>query len=956
MTSKQIHKNKSGISSKDLSTDIAVIGIACRFPDAPNYQQYWHNLINNINSIREIPSDRWDIKQYYSPERDAPNKSISKWAGLLDQIDLFDAPFFNITSTEANSTDPQQRLLMEETWHCIEDAGVTLADLQTHQTSVHVGVMALDYYQRMLAPNTEIDRYACLGNYEGILANRLSYFLGLTGESESIDAACASSLIALHNAKRNLLSGKSDYAIAAGVNVICHPWKYISFSRAHMLSPNGQCKTFDASADGYVPGEGIAVMLLTPLHKALQKNYHIYGIIKGSSVHHSGKTKSITAPKVPAQQSIIEEAIREARVPSESITYVEAHGTGTSLGDPIEVEALSQAFNTKKRQFCAIGSVKTNIGHLEAAAGIAGVIKVLMMMKHKKIVKTLNIKTVNPIIDFEHSPFHLAEQLTDWQLPKNISKRRAGVSSFGFGGMGAHIILEEYRQEKPRTAPKLSFPFLLSAKSVASLSALLKEWQAYIKTEQFQIQSLADICLTLSQTRESFPYRLGRIINNKADLEHVLNEALHHKITNQTVDSLKEMPQILRLQTIPQRSYTDFHRLCSTYSLLHQLELTCLENIAALPQGNKIIGKFQTSKEASFQRLRNFVALVILSKATMMSGVKVDCLMGDGIGELAAAVTSGLLNFRSAVKWLLGIQHTIHLKRPKVNFFNSALGKVIQPFTVTTSYIKTLKALKIEASEAESILQKSRILQHNQFSFKKYLNEWKKILDYYDISLSDYLDKPQRFSPQQQTLLQVALYDSYKNLNKKWDLSGKIALQDPAAEELSHLLFDGVLTKLDVAHLLLNTDTHSLDQIAIQIQKNQHLIDMNKPYFLLKQGNQLVTEIPDVKKWLTGIFNEAITTTSPQEKLPKGKFIDIGSNFAAKGTANIKNLFPSFLVSLWQDGASINWSLGYAETAYHKVALPNYPFARERYWIENTTQKTAEPSLKSTIVTGDGKK
>ncbi len=347
-----------------IDQNIAIIGMACRFPDAKNYTEFWNNLVSGVNSIQEIPSERWNIDKYYSPNIDEPNKSISKWCGLLDQIDQFDNRFFSISPREAKQMDPQQRLLLEETWHCVEDSGVSLKTLQEKTTAVYVGVMASDYLMNAAAPHIVTDSYAALGNYDCILANRISYTFGFIGPSQSIDAACAASMVAMHNAKASLLSGESDYAIAAGVSLNFHPWKYISFSKSRMLSPDGQCKTFDKDANGYVPGEGLGVLLLQPLDDALRAHNHIYGIIKGGAVNHGGQTLSITAPSVEAQRDVILAAYKDAGINPDTVTYVEAHGTGTSLGDPIEVEALTWAFReyTDARHFCQIGSVKTNIG------------------------------------------------------------------------------------------------------------------------------------------------------------------------------------------------------------------------------------------------------------------------------------------------------------------------------------------------------------------------------------------------------------------------------------------------------------------------------------------------------------------------------------------------------------------------------------------------------------------
>ncbi|MCP4688033.1 MAG: polyketide synthase, partial [Desulfobacterales bacterium] len=312
------------------------------------------------------------------------------WCGLVDGFDRFDNEFFNISPREAEQTDPQQRLLLEETWHCVEDAGVSIEELRQKRTSVFIGVMALDNLNLRGDPRIETETYSAIGSYSGILANRISFALGLSGHSHSLDAACASSLVAAHEAKQALLSHETDYAFAGASSLNFHPFKYISFSKARMLSPDGQCKTFDKDANGYVPGDGVAVFLLRRLSDAVEAGDHIHGVIKGSAVNYTGSKSTITAPRVDAQRDVISSAHGDADVDPESITYLEAHGTGTSLGDPIEVEALSRVFKrrTDKKNFCKIGSVKTNIGHLEAAAGMAGGIKTLLMMKHKKIPPT----------------------------------------------------------------------------------------------------------------------------------------------------------------------------------------------------------------------------------------------------------------------------------------------------------------------------------------------------------------------------------------------------------------------------------------------------------------------------------------------------------------------------------------------------------------------------------------
>lgn len=309
--------------------DIAIIGMSCRFPGANNYDEFWENLKNGVNSIKEIPPERWDINKFYSPDINEPNKSISKWCGLVDDFDKFDNRFFKISPREAQAMDPQQRLLLEETWHCIEDSGVGTEKLQDKKTAVYIGVMAVDHYRNMAEQEAMVDAYSALGTYQGILANRISHTFGLTGPSQSIDAACASSLVSIHQAKLSLLSGESDYAFAGGVSLNFHPWKYISFSKARMLSPDGQCKTFDKDANGYVPGDGVGVLLLQRTKDAAKSGNRIYGIIKGSAVN-QGTSLSITDPRLEAQVNVIYSAWNNADLNPETVTYIEAHGTGTS--------------------------------------------------------------------------------------------------------------------------------------------------------------------------------------------------------------------------------------------------------------------------------------------------------------------------------------------------------------------------------------------------------------------------------------------------------------------------------------------------------------------------------------------------------------------------------------------------------------------------------------------------
>ena len=579
-----------------MNEDIAIIGVACRLPGARNYQDYWDNLTYGINSIQEIPPERWDIEQYYSTNANEPNKSVSKWCGLVDKVDQFDSHFFNMSPNVAKAMDPQQRILLEETWHCIEDSGLSLKMLQEHITSVFIGFMTNDYRQLVTAPGVKINSYACLGNFSTILANRLSYSFGLRGQSVALDAACAASLVALHQAKQALLTGESDYAIAGGVSLNLHPWKYVSFSKARMLSSDGQCKTFDKDANGYVPGDGVGVLLLQRLSDALRDGNQVYGLLKGTAVNHNGTPQTITAPSVTAQRDVILAAYRDANFSPETVSYVEAHGTGSSLGDPIEVEGLTKAFEhyTSKRQFCKIGSVKSNIGHLEAAAGVAGVIKVLMMMRHRKIPKTLNVKVINPIIHFHETPFEVALQQTDWEQPNERTPLRASVSAFGFGGVNGHVLLEAFdpasipSDRDDEQVPELDSLFIFSANSQKSLEAMKHRWDRFVETAGFANAHLHDMCATLMTRRATFPYRYGCYVTSKDELHAFLHRDLPAlkkqksqpwclRVGRGTSGSYAQILPLIMENQIFQRQLNRVHKTFANLTSIHPLK-ACIDD------------------------------------------------------------------------------------------------------------------------------------------------------------------------------------------------------------------------------------------------------------------------------------------------------------------------------------------------------------------------------------------
>jgi len=476
----QFKKSSSKIGKKVISNshDIAIIGINGIFPGAHDVEIFWNNMLAQLDVIQEIPKERWDWT-------DEKNKTQIKWGGFIDGMRHFDADFFNMSRREAELTDPQQRLFLQVVWNAIEDAGYSINELARYLTGLYVGVFNNDYAE-LLQKKEISDAYVTTGTTHSVLANRVSYLLNLQGPSEAIDTACSSSLVAIHNAVQAIINGDCEVAIVGGVNALLTPTTYLMASKAGMLSADGKCKTFDKAANGYVRSEGVAAIILKPLPRAIEEGDHIYAVIKGSAVNHGGHVSSLTVPNPNAQADVIANAWRRAKLPVESISYIETHGTGTSLGDPIEISGLKKAFemlgdeqqsSSLHHSYCGLGAVKTHIGHLEAAAGIASVIKVLLAMKYKMLPGNLHLKEINPYINLNETPFYLVNDTQPWERLKdkagNQIKRRAGISSFGYGGTNAHIVIEEWMQPDIHNSENIIHPYLisLSAKSDTALQA-----------------------------------------------------------------------------------------------------------------------------------------------------------------------------------------------------------------------------------------------------------------------------------------------------------------------------------------------------------------------------------------------------------------------------------------------------------------------------------------------------
>jgi len=497
------------------SEPIAIVGMGCRFPGGRDPEAFWQLLHAGGDAITEIPRDRWDVDAFYDPNPEAPGKMYARCGGFIEGVDQFDPQFFGMSPREATSLDPQQRLLLEVSWEALESAGQAPHKLAGSRTGVFVGISAADYARLHMMSGRPPDAHYGTGNASSVAAGRLSYSLGLHGPCVALDTACSSSLVAVHLACQSLRQRESQLALAGGVNVILAADTNVFLSRAGILAPDGRCKTFSAAADGYVRSEGCGILVLKRLDDADAAGDRILGIIQGSAINQDGRSSGLTAPNGPSQESLIRDALARAAIGPSDVNFVEAHGTGTALGDPIEVNALGSVFGVDRPAGdpLLIGSVKTNVGHLEAAAGVAGLIKVILALHHEELPAHLHCSEPSPNIAWDGWPVRVTTDRTRWS--RGSRRRIAGVSSFGFSGTNAHVIIEEPPVARPRPSSAADRPWhvlALSAKSEVSLREMATRYARRLGAGD----ELADICHSAATGRSHFDHRLA-VVGTTAD-------------------------------------------------------------------------------------------------------------------------------------------------------------------------------------------------------------------------------------------------------------------------------------------------------------------------------------------------------------------------------------------------------------------------------------------------------
>jgi acyl transferase domain-containing protein/NADPH:quinone reductase-like Zn-dependent oxidoreductase/acyl carrier protein len=636
----------------------AIVGYAARFPGAADADEFWQVLAEGRDAVSEVPSDRWDADEFFDPDPDSPGKVVTRRAGFVDDVTGFDAPFFGMSAREVRLMDPQHRLLLETAWRAVEHSGTAPTALANTNTGVFVGLATHDYLGMASDELTypEIEAYMAIGTSNAAAAGRISYRLGLQGPSIAVDTACSSSLVAIHQACQALRLGECDLALAGGANVLLTPATMITFSHAHMLAPDGRCKTFDAAADGYVRGEGCGVIVVKRLEDAIRDGDRIRAVIRGSAINQDGASGGLTVPNGIAQQRVIAEALKRARIAPGDVGYLEAHGTGTSLGDPIEAQAAGAVFGAGREASrpLLIGSVKTNIGHLEAAAGIAGVIKVILSLEHEVLPKHLHFRNPSPHIPWDRLAVQVVQEATAWE--RNGRPRIAGVSSFGFAGTNAHVILEEAPvapEHVVQVPGDRRFGVLpLSARTPAALVQIADHYRGWLSAHPEA--SLADLCLTAGVGRAHFEHRAALVVDSKESAAELLGALADDRPAPGLVRGISDdTPKTAWLFTGQGSQYAGMAReLFDTEPVFAEALTRCAAVVADVLEKPLLDVIFDVDGPANEEALRQtsyaqpalFAVEMGLARLWQSWGFEPDVVLGHSVGQYSAACVAGVFS------------------------------------------------------------------------------------------------------------------------------------------------------------------------------------------------------------------------------------------------------------------------------------------------------------------------
>lgn len=905
-----VQKEQPNIQAEDV---IAIVGLSGRFPGARTIDEFWQNLRDGVESLTTL-SDEELLEAGVDPSL-VHHPDYVKARGILPDIDLFDAAFFGYSPREAAATDPQHRLFMECAWEALEDAGYA-PEQYGGRIGVYAGAGFNSYRANNLA-NSDMSR--ALGEYQIVVSNsndamptRLSYKLNLTGPSVSVNTACSTALVAVHMASQSLLSGECDMALAGGVTVHAEQKEGYLYQEGMIMSPDGHCRAFDANAQGTAAGNGVGIVVLKRLKEALSDGDHVYAVIKGSAINNDGGQKvGYTAPSVQGQAAVIRQAQRLAGVEADTISYVEAHGTGTPLGDPIEIAALSQAFgqSTQEKGFCAIGSVKTNVGHLDTAAGVAGLIKSALALQHKLLPPSLHFTTPNPQIDFANSPFYVNTELKEWK--SNGTPRRAGVSSFGIGGTNAHLILEE---APPRPTPaeaeessagnvtKPCHLLLLSAKSASALDTAAMNLAAYLR--QHPEYKLADVAYTLTLGRSAFSYRRMFVCRDLSEAQHVLSTHQSAPLLTNTASA----PPIVFMFSGQGSQYVGMGReLYQSEPIFREQVDHCSELLkphlgfdlrTVLYPVDGQTDSTLTLQQTAVAQPALFVTSYALAKLWEAWGVRPHAMIGHSIGEYVAATLAGVFTLEDALALVAtrgrmmqqlpaGAMLAIPLPEEDIR---PLLGKQINLAVVNgpancvvAGSLAAISALERQLASPKLTLAQQGIpcrRLHTSHAFHSYMMD--PILAKFTARVQEIQLNPPRLP-------------YLSNVTGTWITAAQATDPTYWAQHLRRQVYFG-----QGIDLLLDSE----GQIMLEVGPGRTL-------------STLVNRHPHKRT------DQIVLTSLPHPR-------ESGSDAAfAAGT----------LGQLWLQGVKIDWSAFYAHELNYRVPLPTYPFERQRHWIDAPQRK-----------------
>lgn len=894
-----------GSTESDASMEgIAIIGISGRFPGANNVAEFWQNLQAGIESISQMTDEELLSAGVYPSCLDDSN--YVKASGVLNDIDLFDAAFFDFNPKEAEITDPQHRLFLECAWEALESAGY-----DSNRCESRIGVYAGATLNNYLCFDLNSDKFGSaqsyqklIGNDKDFLSTRVSYKLNLTGPSLTVQTACSTSLVAINLACQSLINYQCDMALAGGVSIrVPHKTGYL-YQPGSTLSPDGHCRAFDAQAQGTTVGNGVGVVLLKRLEDAIADGDHIYAVIKGWAINNDGSLKvGYTAPSVDGQAEAIAEAIMLAGVEPETISYVEAHGTGTTLGDPIEIAALTKVFrsSTEKKGFCAIGSVKTNIGHLDAAAGVTGLIKTALSLKHQQIPPSLNFEQPNPQIDFDNSPFYVNTKLTQWQ--QDLSPRRAGVSSLGMGGTNAHVVLEEAPTLASSSPSRLWQLLVISAKTESALETATHNLAQHLM--QHPDLNLADVAYTLQVGRKEFNHR--RILVCQ-DIQDALN-ALENRDSQRVFTHYQEPCERPITFMFPGQGsqYVNMGKeLYQTEPIFHEYLDRCCLILGPLldldlrsviyPQESDTETAQEKLKQTSLAQPALFVIEYALAQLWMSWGISPSAMIGHSIGEYVAACLAGVMSLEDALT-LVAMRGRLMQQLPSGSMLSIPLSE---------AEVKPLlnENLSLAASNAPSSCVVSGTHAAIDGLSEQLITQG---IEYRRLHTSHAFH-----SQMMEPILQAFIAEVKK-----------ITLNPPQIPFISNLT--GTWISAQEA-----TDPHYWASHLRQTVRFADGISV-----LVQEPNRILLEVGAGRTLSTFVKQQAGGTQQAilsSLRHPKEEQADVA-------------FLLNTLGRLWFFGVSVDWSSFYASERRHRIPLPTYPFERQRYWIEPQKKSSESPAV-----------